>query len=398
MRISTEPPVHLTYCMNVHPGETWAQNMAAIRDMALAVRDRVCRDQPFGLGLRLSNAASLSLSEPSARNEFKTFLDEHSLYVFTVNAFPYGAFHDTRVKEQVYLPDWRESARRDYTIRVADILANLLPDSVSGSISTVPCSYRQWMRTREDTDAVVRNLMDTVIHLSNIERETGKTVHVGLEPEPDCYLETTNDIIHFFETVLDDHGCRYVRERTGCDAVRAKNMIRRHLGVCFDACHLSLQFEDLAESLARIGEHGIRLSKIHVSGAIRAVYSDDFSKQLSEFEDDVYLHQVKIRSASGDIVSYPDLSDALSGASERDGTEWRVHCHVPLYFTGAGEIGSTAEELTEAFFRIAITLGVEHLEIETYTFNVLPERIRGKGLVASIADEYRWVLDRCAVS
>lgn len=183
--------------MNVHPGETWAQNMAAIRDMALAVRDRVCRDQPFGLGLRLSNAASLSLSEPSARNEFKTFLDEHSLYVFTVNAFPYGAFHDTRVKEQVYLPDWRESARRDYTIRVADILANLLPDSVSGSISTVPCSYRQWMRTREDTDAVVRNLMDTVIHLSNIERETGKTVHVGLEPEPDCYLETTNDIIHF---------------------------------------------------------------------------------------------------------------------------------------------------------------------------------------------------------
>jgi hypothetical protein len=198
--------------------------------------------------------------------------------------------------------------------------------------------------------------------------------------------------------VLDDHGCRYVRERTGCDAVRAKNMIRRHLGVCFDACHLSLQFEDLAESLARIGEHGIRLSKIHVSGAIRAVYSDDFSKQLSEFEDDVYLHQVKIRSASGDIVSYPDLSDALSGASERDGTEWRVHCHVPLYFTGAGEIGSTAEELTEAFFRIAITLGVEHLEIETYTFNVLPERIREKGLVASIADEYRWVLDRCAVS
>ena len=398
MRISSDPSVHLTYCLNVHPGESWAENLEAIKSKVLAVRDDVGDGKPFGLGLRLSNEASLSLAESETCKEFKRFLEENSLYVFTVNAFPYGAFHGTRVKEQVYRPDWREADRRDYTMRVADILADLLPESVSGSISTVPCSYKSWIRTDEDRSAMVAYLMETVLHLDRIQTKTGRHIHLGLEPEPDCYLETTTDVISFFDRFLYGEGCGYIREKVGCGSDEATKMIRRHLGICFDACHLSLQYEDLSRSLNELCRNNVRISKIHISGAIKTTYMDNVRQQLAEFDDDVYLHQVKARTLAGDIISYPDLSAALAATPREagQGDEWRVHCHIPLYFEQSGDIRSTAEDLTREFFQTIAANGIEHLEIETYTFNVLPPTVREKGLVRSIAAEYRWVLSRCS--
>jgi hypothetical protein len=151
MKIQSDPPIHLTYCLNIHPCETWEENFAAIKEHALAVRDSVAPDKAFGLGLRLSNKAAKALSVVGKLQEFKNFLAENNLYVFTINGFPYGRFHGTKVKENVYKPDWRTSERRDYTIALADILSALLPENVEGSISTVPCTYKSWIST-EDGD------------------------------------------------------------------------------------------------------------------------------------------------------------------------------------------------------------------------------------------------------
>jgi sugar phosphate isomerase/epimerase len=387
MRLPGHPSTHLTYCLNVHPGESWEENFAAIRTKALGIRRRISPDKPFGLGLRLGNAASLSLSAPETLQAFKRFLSDHDLYVFTVNGFPYGAFHDTRVKEQVYQPDWRTPERVAYTKRLATILAELLPEGVAGSISTVPCSYKAWIRTGADKRQMAENLTTVAQHLAGILDKTGKRIHLGLEPEPDCYLETTGDVVSFFEDYLLGGA--------------SEGVIRRHLGICLDTCHLAIQFEELAESLYTLRAKEILLSKIQLSAAPVVTCNAGTSNAgmlsaLKGFCDPVYLHQVKVRSAAGAVVSCPDLPEALARhkATGRLEGEWRIHFHIPLYFSATDVIRSTSAELTPAFFRAVRECGTEHLEIETYTFDVLPAEMQALGIEASIASEYQWILTR----
>jgi sugar phosphate isomerase/epimerase len=370
---------HLTYCLNVHPGESWEENLAAIQAHGLRVREQVCPDRPFGLGLRLSNAASLALAVPAALQAFKSFLSAHNMYVFTINGFPYGAFHRTRVKEMVYQPDWRTVERVAYTRRLADILAELLPDGVEGSISTAPGSYKAWINSDADRRALARNLHAVAGHLADIYSRIGKRIHLGLEPEPDCYLETTAESIAFFEAHL----------LRGAQAESA----RRHIGICLDTCHLALQFEDLACSVQRFERHGILISKIQLSGAPACVSEQAAPPELAQFRDPVYLHQVRVRDPDGAIHAWPDLPEALA-AGAVPGSEWRVHFHVPLDFAGQGALRSTSDQLTPRFFDAARANGVPHLEIETYTFDVLPAAMRARGVEASIAAEYAWALER----
>jgi len=139
---------HLTYCSNIHPGESWPEVRAALGATLPAVRARLQVEGPLGIGLRLSAAAAEELERAESLEEFRDFLRRGNYYVFTINGFPYGAFHGTRVKERVYLPDWRDPARIHYSDRLARILAALMdggPD-VTGTISTVPGAFRPTAR------------------------------------------------------------------------------------------------------------------------------------------------------------------------------------------------------------------------------------------------------------
>ncbi len=386
----------MTYCLNVHPGETWDENFEAIRTVTLEAHSRIAQGLPFGLGLRLGHRAARRLAEPEALYQFKGFLKENDLYVFTVNGFPYGEFHSAPVKKNVYSPDWRSPKRLEYTILLAEILSALLPEGLSGSISTVPGSYGEWIFDRKDRSEMIRNLMRCVLHLARILENTGKEIHVGLEPEPDCFLETTAGTLDFFKEQLHGEGASYLARLTGVPKERASEMIARHLGVCFDTCHMSLQFEDLLESLSLLFANGIRLSKVQISSALKIPISKKSLKRLKDFCDPVYLHQVKGRTSESAYQSFEDLDTALSQDDilTQGFDQWRIHFHVPLYFQGDHELGSTGNDLHEDFFRAAVAFGCEHFEIETYTYNVLPEHLRGKPLAESIAEEYGWVLKR----
>ena len=396
MKVHDNPPAHLTYCLNVHPGETWEENFEAIRTMTLCIRDRVAPGESFGLGLRLARIAADSLSSPGVLDHFKAFLKKHSLYVFTINGFPYGDFHNSVVKENVYSPDWRTRRRRDYTNKLADILSALIPEGISGSISTVPLSYKKWIRTETDRNKMIQNLMACVAHLAQIREKTGQDLHIGLEPEPDCFIETTKETVTFFARDLCGQGRQYLTQLMGCTESKAEAMIARHLGVCFDTCHMSLQFETLPASIALLKKHGIRVSKIQLSAALKTYFVEENRERLRAFCDPVYLHQVKARAEGGKISSYGDLSEALANKyiRRKDKEEWRVHFHVPLYFNAYDVFESTSVDLSPDFFKKAIESGVEHLEIETYTFNVLPEEVRKRDIVDSVCDEFAWVLDR----
>ena len=396
MKLPGIPSAHLTYCLNVHRGETWDENLTAIQAFALPVRDRVGPTGAFGLGMRASRRASAALSQPGTLSRLQQFLRENGLYVFTMNGFPYGAFHGTRVKEGVYQPDWTTAERRIYTEELAAILAALLPEGVRGSISTVPGSYASWIRTEEQRNAMVENLVHCALSLRALEERTGRWIQVSLEPEPGCVLESTEDAIRFFDEDLVGRGTGILRENGSGSAGDAEGLLRRYVGVCLDCCHLALRYEDPEQSLRRLHAAGIGVGKIHLSAALTLSEPARYADRLRVFDDDVYLHQVRGRSGEGEITIYEDLPDALAAVREGrcEDAEWRVHCHVPLYFEGSGPLGTTAAVMSPGLFDAARQAGVEHFEIETYTYDVLPEEARMPDLVDSIAAEYDWVLSK----
>lgn len=385
MVISDTPPVHLTYCLNVHKGETWEENFAAIKEHALAVRDLVAEGKRFGLGLRLGHQAALDLQQPGKLEEAKAFLEANNLYVFTINGFPYGQFHAGPVKENVYKPDWRTTERRDYTLALAHHLIHLLPEGMEGSISTVPCSFKPWITNDADVEQMVENLATCAMALHKMHEHTGKEIHLGLEPEPGCYLENTDETVRFFNDTLFRLGSKKVPEE----------ILRKHIGVCFDTCHVAIQYEALDWALKRYQSEQIRISKIQMSAALRGHCDPPTYEALAPFCEPVYLHQVKASTASGEILSWTDLPDALRELpSHDDARQLRVHFHVPLFVERYWGMGSTGALLSPEFFELVKQGATSHVEIETYTFDVLPEDLRAGGITHSIAQEFHWLLPK----
>jgi sugar phosphate isomerase/epimerase len=383
MLIRPTPPVHLTYGLNIHPGETWAEHREAIRVHACAVRDRVSPSAPFGLGLRISARAAEELdADPAQVGDFRRFLADHGLYAFTINGFPYGRFHGARVKEQVYAPDWRTPERRDYTVRLARVLAALLPEGMDGSISTVPGSYGAWIRTSDDLRRMTENLARCGADLARLEQQTGRRVRLGLEPEPDTSFPRISD------------GAAFLRDRVFPAAGRDEAGVREHVGLCLDTCHAALEGEDPLEALDIARRAGVAVVKIQISAAVSLRPDPAGLRSLRSFEEPVYLHQTRAFTGGRIAGRWADLPAARTDPAPPAADEWRVHFHVPLGWEGDGILRTTADSLGPAFWRRIFDGICSHLEIETYTFDVLPERVKEGGVVESIAGEFRWVLDR----
>lgn len=391
MKLPGTPRIDLTYCTNVHPGETWEETFASLERYVLPIRQSVSPDQPFGVGLRLSADAAATLAIPDRLEAFKGFLADNGLYVFTLNGFPYGRFHGTRVKEAVYLPDWQDAARLNYSNRLADILAALLPGGdTEGSISTVPGAFKPEVQGQRSIDAMVRHLVSHAVHLAGLEARTGRTLRLALEPEPCCFLETIEESVSFFENHLFAAPARELVAQATGRADGAEDLLRRHLGICFDVCHAAVEFEG-EDALDRLVAAGIAVPKIQVSAALRLPdVNARAADLLRPFDDGVYFHQV-VERAGGGLTRYLDLDEAfaaLDGAAEA--REWRVHFHVPVFREAAGGFATTQDYLKSILARQRAAPVAAHLEVETYTWGVLPEADRQGDLAANIAREIEW--------
>lgn len=384
---------HLTYCTNIHSGERWEEISEALQSHVLAVKRHISPGEPMGVGLRLSGLASERLAEPERLAELKAFLADAGLYVFTINAFPYGPFHGTRVKEDVYEPDWRTHERLSFTNRVADILAELLPDGVVGSISTVPGGYNARIKSEADVARMAEAMVAHAAHLYEIERATGKEIVLAFEPEPCCFLETSDEAVAFFqEHLFAADAVDQFSAETGTSRAAAGAALRRHLGLCFDVCHAAVVYEDASASLEAIAAAGIRIPKIQLSSALKLPeVTEAAEEQLTRFDDGVYLHQTyEVRD--GQMTRYTDLPDAFAALRRGEsGGEWRVHCHVPLFEPSYGPLQSTRDVLSEVLGLCRTQAIAPHLEVETYTWGVLPEDLRTDDIDGDIARELAWV-------
>ena len=393
MLVQPKPPVHLTYCLNIHPGETWPEVLAAIRDYATKIRARVAGDEPFGLGLRLSAQATEDLSQADHIESLAAVLAEHNFYVFTVNGFPYGRFHDGPVKEKVYQPDWTKRERGDYTRQIASVLAGVVPRGKSGSISTVPLGGPGRLDAAGEKLAIAQ-LVNVVAHLEELSFRRDLDLHIGLEPEPGCHLETTSQTIDFVKKFWRE-GTPLLMSRLGMHHAKAEEVIRKRLGVCLDTCHVALQFEELASAWDRYQAEGVRISKVQISAALACAPTDEAKKALQAFVEPVYLHQTHAQRADKSLGRWVDLPDALRAWDDlAEAKEVRVHFHVPLFWEGKGARRSTASQMTPEFWRRIRDGGCEHVEIETYTFDVLPPALRSASVVDNVVREFEWVRAR----
>lgn len=372
--------LHLAYCTNVHRGETWAETFDTLKHLTLRVRDRVSPNKPYAIGLRLSHRAAVELSDRPVLLEFQRWLGQNRCYVFTINGFPYGQFHGGRVKEQVYLPDWTSEKRVEYTNLLFDLLAQLLPAEVSGSVSTVPCGYKELVTTPEELQIIRANLWKCVERISRISQQTGRKLHLALEPEPLCVLETTGEVIQFFERMRSEH--------------RNDPRLTEILGINYDTCHLAIEFEEPENAIRGLLQHGIRISKLHLSSALKVVPTPDALKELAGFADDIYLHQVVVRRGDGSRTIYRDLKDLLAAhRSPAEGEEWRIHFHIPLHSPPTGMFRNTTDHLLGVLDLLqADPSWCSHLEMETYTWEVLPAGLKTLDVVDQLAGEYEWTL------
>ncbi len=387
---------HLTYCTNIHAGESWPDVLAGLETHLPAIKAAVAPDAPLGVGLRLSAAAAETLAVQPTFEAFRGFLEAGGYYVFTLNGFPYGAFHGQPVKEGAYRPDWGDPARLAYTNRLAVLLARLLPEGLTGSVSTVPGTFKPWAQGVGAVDAVVHNLVEHAAHLVALEARGGKRIILALEPEPRCLLETIAETVEFFETRL--FGAAAVRQLSalsGLNAVAAETALRRHLGVCYDVCHAAVEFEDPRASLAALRGAGIEIAKVQLSSALRIHHLDAAAGQrLRPFDEPVYLHQVVARRGDGTLERFLDLPDALARIEENLGREWRIHFHVPIFLERLEAFSTTQDFLREVLALHRAEPVTEHLEVETYTWDVLPAAQREVAVSAAIARELNWVRGR----
>ena len=384
---------HLTYCLNIHATQTWSDVQDALNGPVSAVKAAVSPDAPFAVGLRFSGEALDELADPLKRKALKSLMESHDFHGITVNGFPYGRFHGTRVKEEVYQPDWRSADRVCYTNTLADLMAEIAPRGEMISLSTVPGTIKPLAGGA--MQAMADNYLLSVAHLVKLNARTGVTVALAIEPEPYCILETIAETVDFFRDYLfSDAAVARVAELTGLSHADAATALPRHIGLCYDVCHAAVEYEDPAGSIAALRTAGIPVHKLQLSAALRVpVVGPEQRAALASFNEPTYLHQV-IRRTSEGMKFHVDLPEALALGDATDGEEWRVHFHVPVFIDSLGAFSSTRDFLQEILALHKVNPISPHWEIETYTWDVLPDAVRSETVDKDIQREIRWVLEQ----
>jgi hypothetical protein len=390
----TRGPRWLSYCTNVHAGESVDQVLDDLEKHAIPLKARLSPHEGFALGLRLSERAVTALDEDEdAWSAFHGFLKESGFVAYTLNVFPQGAFQTGPLKADVYEPDWQDPRRYRYTLAAARVLARLLePEHTFGTLSTLPLGYGDKTPGGAVFDVTARRLTSLASDLARLEEQTGKRLLVCLEPEPLCLLETTTELVTWYR----DHLMPAAASLESIQGRSGEELVRRHIGVCYDACHQAVEYEDPAYGLEQFHRAGIEVGKIQVSCALELRRPRDNSEGLARlraFAEPHFLHQVVARNPKFGLQRFLDLGDFLQWFDEcSDPLESvRCHFHVPIHLPSLFPLHTTRDHLDQVLARERVRRSVRHLEVETYTFRLLPGDLHAESrLVDDLESELRY--------
>jgi sugar phosphate isomerase/epimerase len=385
---------HLTYSTLVHPGDDWEQMWQSLITYVPKVKARIAGKWRFGVSLRLSaNSAQTLAGSAAEREKLKKFLGDNNMYLYTVNAFPYGAFKGTVVKEQVYEPDWRSEQRTRYTINVADVLADVCTPDIAPSIQSAPLGFKPRVTSADVVASYTDHVLRVAAHLVALEARTGRTVQLALEPEPFCFLETTDETVDYFTRHLYSGAAAEKLARLAqMPIAEAHGALRRHLGVVFDICHQAVEYEDIAASLQKLVDAGIPIFKLQEAAALHVPeVTQAVVDTLKRYAKTIYLTQT-MEKRDGRINRFLNLDDAIAAFEKEPGPrEWRIHIHVPVFLDDLGPFRTTRFAIEDALrFHKAKPLS-RQLEIETYIWDMLPEYLKTGDIVDYICREIEWV-------
>jgi hypothetical protein len=385
---------HLTYSTLVHPGDNWEQMWNSLITYVPKVKARVAGNKSFGVSLRLSaeSAATLANSKPE-REKLKKFLGDNDMYLYTVNAFPYGAFKGTVVKEQVYEPDWRSEERTRYTMNVADVLADVCTPDTSPSIQSAPLGFKPNVTGDAVVASFTDHVMRVVAHLVALEQKTGRVVTLALEPEPYCFLETTDETVDYFTRHLyAGPAAEKLAKLAHIPISEAHVALRRHLGVVFDICHQAIEYENIAENLQKLVDAGIPIFKLQEAAALHIPdVTQSIVDTLKRYSKTIYLTQT-VEKKDGKLTRFLNLEDAFAAWDKNPGPrEWRTHFHVPVFLDDLGPFRTTRFAIEDALRVHKQKPLSRQLEIETYTWDVLPDNLKTGDIVDYVCRELEWV-------
>jgi hypothetical protein len=385
---------HLTYSTLVHPADNWDQLWTSLTTYLPRVKARVSPDAPFGVCIRLAApTAELLAASAAERAKLRRFLADHDLYVYTVNAFPYGAFKGTIVKEQVYEPDWRTEARTRYTLNVADILADITRADISPSIQTAPLGFKPNVTGPDVIASYTEHVLRVAAHLVQLEARTGRTVTLAIEPEPHCFLETTDETVAYFTGHLyTGAAAGRLAQLAAIPLSEAHVALRRHLGIVFDIGHQAVGFEDIPTSLQTLVDASIPIFKLQEVAAMHIPeVTQEAVDALAQYARTVYLTQT-VEKKNGRLTKFLNVEDAFAAWRTDPGPrEWRIHFHVPVFLEDLGAFRTTRFALEEALAVHKATPLSRQLEIETYTWDVLPDHLKTGDIVDYVCREIEWV-------
>ena len=385
---------HLTYSTLVHPGDDWAQMWDSLVTYVPKVKERWAKNHRFGVSLRLSAASASTLAKSQAeRDKLKKFLNDNNMYLYTVNAFPYGPFKGTIVKEQVYEPDWRSEERTTYTKNVADVLADVSPDDVSPSIQSAPLGFKPRVTGPDVVDSFTDHVIRVCAHLVDVEARTGRVVTLALEPEPYCFLETTDETVEYFtKHIYSGKSAEKLAKLARMPISEAHVALRRHVGIVFDICHQAVEFEDIGACLQKLVDAGIPIFKLQEAAALHVPeVTQKIVDVLKNYSKTIYLTQT-VEKKDCKLTRFLNLEDAFAAWEKNPGPrEWRTHFHVPVFLEDLGPFRTTRFAIEDALrFHKAKPLS-RQLEIETYTWDVLPDNLKTGDIVDYVCRELDWV-------
>jgi hypothetical protein len=385
---------HLTYSTLVHPGDNWEQMWASLNTYVPKVKARVAGNKAFGVSLRLSaDSAATLVNSKAEREKLKKFLGDNDMYLYTVNAFPYGAFKGTTVKEQVYEPDWRSEERTRYTMNVADVLADVCSKDISPSIQSAPLGFKPRVTDKAVVESYTDHVMRVVAHLVGLEERTGRVVTLALEPEPYCFLETTDEAIDYFTHHLySGASAERLAKLAHIPISEAHVALRRHLGVVFDICHQAVEYENIAENLQKLVDAGVPIFKLQEAAALHIPeVTQSIVDTLKRYSKTIYLTQT-VEKKDGKLTRFLNLEDAFAAWDKNPGPrEWRTHFHVPVFLDDLGPFRTTRFAIEDALRVHKQKPLSRQLEIETYTWDVLPDNLKTGDIVDYVCRELDWV-------